>query len=316
MKYEPYSIRAGFILFKQQLEECQSLLKSMESLPEILILQRNFVILLDMCKKQGVYVVHKSNATVSISACLNSLMNVKSELLDGALSEIAEKELVNIERLLSDLIASVSTKCDEMTEEITKEEAVKETVEKLEDYRAPTELLQAYREAAKDASVKSKDEMAYIEINKRIERETRLVQKTLDQGLTFVSGSITVNSPIMPYDLKDLEHSVLKIPGIQFNHARKEVITPIYVFHNQKLALINVRKRRLSIKKGQYQDSDQIFQEQLEKIERSTNLVNQTKKFRTPYLMSPRFKNLRFLWFSGDVKAFKAVKEGTVALLW
>lgn len=80
--------------------------------------------------------------------------------------------------------------------------------------------------------------------------------------------------------------------------------------------MINVRKRRLSIKKGQYQDSDQIFQEQLEKIERSTNLVNQTKKFRTPYLMSPRFKNLRFLWFSGDVKAFKAVKEGTVALLW
>jgi hypothetical protein len=244
-------------------------------------------------------------------------MNIKSEILEeNSSSDIAQKELQNIDRLLSELIAAVSTKCDEMTEESSTEEAIQETVSKLEDYRAPTELLQSYRDAAKDASIKTKDELVYIEINKRIEKESALVQKTLDQGLTFLSASITVNSPIQSYDLKDLKHSVLKIPGIQFNHARKEVITPIYVFHNQKLALINVRKRRISIKKDQYQDADQIFQDQLEKIERSTHLINQTKRFRTPYLMSPKFKNLRFVWFSEDVKAFRAVKEGTVSLLW
>lgn len=316
MKYEPYSIREGFILFREHLEECQKLLREMTNLPELLTLQKNILFLSDMCKKQSLYLIEKVNVNVGLSSCSNSILNIKSEFLDDPDKKIIEREVQNIDSVLSNVIQSVSIKCNTITEHMTEEKSVKETVEKLEDYRASAELIQTYKDSVKDIAAKSGDELLYSAINKRIERETNLVRKTLEAGLTFVKGSVAINSYIRSFDLKGLDHSVLKIPGISFNHARKEVITPIYVFHNQKLAVIDVNKKRITIKGKRRIDPEKIFAERLEMIERSTNLINQTKKNPTPYLVSPLFKNVRFLWFSENIDAFKNTKEGTVKLLW
>jgi hypothetical protein len=316
VKYESYSVRQGFILFKKDLEECRAMLGGLTDLPNILMLQKNILFLLEMAKRQSLYVIEDSRPCVVLSSCHNSLMNIKSEFLDSMpSSDIMKAELVNINTALTGLIDSVAVKCNSMDASIVEPDNVKQTVERLEDFRAPAELIQNFKDAVKDKNAKTADEVLYDAVNKRIKQEIRLIERTMEAGLTFVRGSIAVNSYIRSYDLKGLDYSVLKIPGISFTHTRKEVITPVYVFHNQRLAIINVKKRIVSIGRSRFRNADEVFNEKLEAIERSTDLINQTKKFHTPYLMSPAFKNVRFLWFSENLEAFKNIKEGTVRML-
>jgi energy-converting hydrogenase Eha subunit A len=244
-------------------------------------------------------------------------MNVKSEFIDNPKSSILLEELKNIDKALSNLIESVSAKCEMIEVDMTREENVKKTLGKLEDLEAPEELIEQYSSAIKDMQVKSKDEKLYHDLNSRIEKESKLVVKALEDDIMFIRGSISINAYIRSVHLKDLDYSVLKVPGIQYNRAKRESFEPTYVFHNQKIAVINVKKRRLSIKRNvSYQNAAEVFEERRLEAEKNTLLTNQTNRFQTPYLVSPRFKNIRFLWFSKDLPAFQGTKDGVVRLIW